>query len=238
MRLTLSQYIDIYSALQAMDLVEVIAGDKLSKTSSNLLAEYPDEVYKIVSVGTGKDVSEIKQMPSAQVIGMLELIVSSINVSKPVAPPVSFVIDDIEFLPPEHLYLQDELGEDVVKHFGQFEFGDTLESLRLSELANGNYKMMPYVLAYLYKEQPETMNINERAKLFMELDFEDAYAAYFFLSSSNNGFMRASLNQLRTIIEQQNTSEPPKQGVRDAWQNLVTTVRSVLRVPTSSTTKQ
>jgi len=84
-----------------------------------------------------------------------------------------------------------------------------LEGMRLQELMKGNYKMMPYILAYIYKE-PNPESVEQRAKKFLELDAGDAFSAYFFLTSTMVGYTKSLLSQQAQTTEPLSTKKQRK----------------------------
>ena len=203
MRITLGQYIDIMQILQSIDIED--------KTSTTLYAEYPEQIIKLLNVlNPNTDYSETK---ASMIVGTLDIVTSMIVLPEPTEPPAFLEVDGVVYHPPEPLTGIDGEGKEYKYYFGQMEFGDTLEGLRLQELAKGNLKMMPYVLANIYKES-EPGDTNTRAKQFLKLDFSDAYNAYFFLSSYVSGYTQNLLNQQSGTTEPHNTSKQRKKQAK------------------------
>jgi hypothetical protein len=192
MRLKLKQYIELMDLLKGKDVED--------KTSTEFYTEYPETVRSIIAC-----CSDAKEgLTASQEVGLLELIMNSIAFPEPTDFPPFFYINETYYHPPDNFtYVESDASvKDVI--FGMLSFGDTLEAFRLDELMKGNYKMLPYVLAHIYKED-NPVHYTKRAEVFMELDMADAYGAYFFLSSIEGGLRRSISNQAQATTEHPNT---------------------------------
>ena len=190
MRITLDQYIKIMNLLHGKDLADM--------TSTEIYAEHPAIVDGVIDV-----CSDGKELSATQTVGLFEIIINTISIGEPTEYPPFLEVDGTTYHPVANLEGIDGKGEAYKVVYGMLNFGDTLEGLRLDELMKGNYKMIPYVLSHIYKEN-NPASTEERATAFLKLDAKDAYAAYFFLSSIVIGLQSGSLNQPHKTTETPN----------------------------------
>jgi hypothetical protein len=82
--------------------------------------------------------------------------------------------------------------------YGTMTFGNCLEAFSLLDNSTRPHQAMPMVLAYIFEGEGHPM---ERAKLFLDIDYWDAYCAHFFFVSLGIGFISNLLSQQQEIIE-------------------------------------
>jgi len=209
MRITLGQYIDLMELFKGKDLD--------NKTSTEIYAEYPEMVESIIQICTDADLAELT---ATQIVGLLDVISANIAIGEPTEHPPFFQIGEKIYHPVANFEAINSKAELEKIVFGTLNFGDTLETLRLDQLINeNNYKMFPYVLANIYRDNPES-HVNERAQEFLKLDVADAIGAYFFLSSIENGFITNLSNHSARTTEVPTTNWLANKVAKIRWRVL------------------
>lgn len=183
--MTLGQYIKIMDALWGIELRD-------DMTATDLFNSHPEKVIEILEATT--ETKDIKDLSPTMIIGMLDVVLSRL------APPEPYPVPFIEVGGKTYTacdpLLMNMAGDKI--EYGTMTFGNCLEAFTLLDNSTRPHQAMPMVLAYLFEGEGHPM---ERAKLFLDMDYWDAYSAHFFFASLGIGYTLNLLSQQQATIE-------------------------------------
>lgn len=160
-------------------------GDRDDMSVAEIFLHFPEYVEDIVKFWTGWTTVKDKDMD--MVLGLFGAI-EKLSVVPDAAPVPAFEYLGEWYKAPSELQLLKK-----VVPMGKATFGQTLEAMQIEQLMNGNYDMIPYVLAVIFLKDGELLDdldVSQRAELLRGLPITTATNAYFFLASSASTWLK------------------------------------------------
>lgn len=166
--------------------------EKTDISPTEILEHYPEYVSKVINFWTGWD--NIETRDPDLVMGIF---VTLGKLAPPAEPKVikCFEHEGERYYAPADLRLPHKSAP-----MGQVGFGQALEALQAQQLMQGNYEMVPYVLAALFLKKGETVDdydLTDRAEVMGRLPVGQAMSAYFFLICSSSTWLKRITRYLR-----------------------------------------
>lgn len=198
--ITLGQYIKVTDTLLGVNLNE-------QSTATDLFISNPEVVYSVLEILGDKPLEALMAQETLATIGQFDICISKLTQLPPYEVPF-FQVGGKVFTSTEPLLKQ--MAKDNIP-YGEISFGGCLEVFSLLDQATHKHRAIPMIIAHLYHDEEKTHPI-KKAKLFLDMDFQDALSIFFFFASLGIGYTK----HISSLPVATTAAKPTKKQLRQA----------------------